>query len=256
MTNDQKELVQPILNTITNSDIKEFAMVLLEDMPDYIWHIGASSTGKYHPTYSLGEGGLMRHQIAVVRFLNFFFELEQYNSKLTTRQMDLMRVAGLLHDGRKSGSQQDYETSKYTRFNHPLLMADEIRKYDGKYLDHEEIEFIADVVSKHMGQWSEDRKSNVVLPKPSDRFSRMLHVADYLASRKCPTMDFTGYIEPKSTTINPEEYVLPFGKYSGQKLIDIYKAHPDYCDWMENNIHKRDVLSVLKMVKEKCKNED
>lgn len=256
MTNDQKELVQPILNTITNSDIKEFAMVLLEDMPDYIWHIGASSTGKYHPTYSLGEGGLMRHQIAVVRFLNFFFELEQYNSKLTTRQMDLMRVAELLHDGRKSGSQQDYETSKYTRFNHPLLMADEIRKYDGKYLDHEEIEFIADVVSKHMGQWSEDRKSNVVLPKPSDRFSRMLHVADYLASRKCLTMDFTGYIEPKSTTINPEEYVLPFGKYSGQKLIDIYKAHPDYCDWMENNIHKRDVLSVLKMVKEKCKNED
>lgn len=256
MTNDQKELVQPILNTITNSDIKEFAMVLLEDMPDYIWHIGASSTGKYHPTYSLGEGGLMRHQIAVVRFLNFFFEIEQYNSKLTTRQMDLMRVAGLLHDGRKSGSQQDYETSKYTRFNHPLLMADEIRKYDGKYLDHEEIEFIADVVSKHMGQWSEDRKSNVVLPKPSDRFSRMLHVADYLASRKCLTMDFTGYIEPKSTTINPEEYVLPFGKYSGQKLIDIYKAHPDYCDWMENNIHKRDVLSVLKMVKEKCKNED
>lgn len=115
MTNDQKELVQPILNTITNSDIKEFAMVLLEDMPDYIWHIGASSTGKYHPAYSLGEGGLMRHQIAVVRFLNFFFELEQYNSKLTTRQMDLMRVAGLLHDGRKSGSQQDYETSKYTR---------------------------------------------------------------------------------------------------------------------------------------------
>ncbi len=256
MTNDQKELVQPILNTITNSDIKEFAMVLLEDMPDYIWHIGASSTGKYHPTYSLGEGGLMRHQIAVVRFLNFFFELEQYNSKLTTRQMDLMRVAGLLHDGRKSGSQQDYEASKYTRFNHPLLMADEIRKYDGKYLDHEEIEFIADVVSKHMGQWSEDRKSNVVLPKPNDRFSRMLHVADYLASRKCLTMDFTGYIEPKSTTINPEEYVLPFGKYSGQKLIDIYKAHPDYCDWMENNIHKRDVLAVLKMVKEKCKNED
>lgn len=256
MTNDQKELVQPILNTITNSDIKEFAMVLLEDMPDYIWHVGASSTGKYHPNYSLGEGGLMRHQIAVVRFLNFFFELEQYNSKLTTRQMDLMRVAGLLHDGRKSGSQQDYETSKYTRFNHPLLMADEIRKYDGEYLDHEEIEFIADVVSKHMGQWSEDRKSNVVLPKPSDRFSRMLHVADYLASRKCLTMDFTGYIESKSTTINPEEYVLPFGKYSEQKLIDIYKAHPDYCDWMENNIHKRDVLSVLKMVKEKCKNED
>ena len=90
------KLVEPILNTIINEDIKEFAIVLLEDMPDYIWHVGASSTGKYHPLYSLGEGGLMRHQMAVVRFLNFFFELEQYNNKLTTRQMDLMRVAGAI----------------------------------------------------------------------------------------------------------------------------------------------------------------
>lgn len=256
MTNEQKELVQPILNTIINEDIKEFVIVLLEDMPDYIWHVGASSTGKYHPLYSLGEGGLMRHQMAVVRFLNFFFELEQYNNKLTTRQMDLMRVAGLLHDGRKSGSQKDYEVSKYTRFNHPLLMADEIRKYDGKYLNHDEIEFVAEAISKHMGQWSEDRKSNVILPKPDDKFSRMLHVADYLASRKCLTMDFEGYTEPKSTVTNPEEYILPFGKYNGQKLIDIYKAHPDYCDWLEKNISKRDVLTMLKMIKEKCKNED
>lgn len=256
MTNEQKELVQPILNTIINEDIKEFAIVLLEDMPDYIWHVGASSTGKYHPLYVLGEGGLMRHQIAVVRFLNFFFELEQYNSKLTTRQMDLMRVAGLLHDGRKSGSQKDYETSKYTKFNHPLLMADEIRKYHCKYLNYDEIEFIAEAISKHMGQWSEDRKSNVILPKPDDKFSRMLHVADYLASRKCLTMDFEGYTEPKSIVTNPEEYILPFGKYSGQKLIDIYKAHPDYCDWLEKNISKRDVLTMLKMIKEKCKNED
>lgn len=127
-----------------------------------------------------------------------------------------MRVAGLLHDGRKSGSQQDYEASKYTRFNHPLLMADEIRKYDGKYLDHEEIEFIADVVSKHMGQWSEDRKSNVVLPKPNDRFSRMLHVADYLASRKCLTMDFTGYIEPKVQLLTQKNMCYPSGNIVGR----------------------------------------
>lgn len=256
MTNEQKELVQPILNTIINSDIKEFAIVLLEDIPEYIWHVGASSTGKYHPQYSLGEGGLMRHQMAVVRFLNFFFELEQYNSKLTTRQMDLMRVAGLLHDGRKSGSQEDYEVSKYTRFNHPLLMADAIRKYDGKYLDHEEIEFIADVISKHMGAWNSDKKSSVILPKPDDKFSRMLHVADYLASRKCLTMDFEGYTEPTNTAVDPEEYILTFGKYNGQKLIDIYKAHPDYCDWLEKNISKRDVLASLKIIKENTKNDN
>ena len=77
MTDQQNKLVEPILNTIVNEDIKNFAKVLLNDFPDYIWHVGASSTGKYHPQYALGDGGLMRHQIAVVKFLNFFFELEK-----------------------------------------------------------------------------------------------------------------------------------------------------------------------------------
>ena len=85
MTDERLKLVQPVLDTFENTDIKEFAIVLLDNLPDYIWHVGASSTGKYHPAYSLGEGGLMRHQIAVVRFLNFFFALEQYNSKFNTQ---------------------------------------------------------------------------------------------------------------------------------------------------------------------------
>ncbi len=111
MTDERLKFVQPVLDTFENEDIKEFAIVLLDDMPEYIWHVGASSTGKYHPAYSLGEAGLMRHQIAVVRFLNFFLELEQYGSKLTSRERDLIRLAGFVHDGRKSGSQEDYEAN-------------------------------------------------------------------------------------------------------------------------------------------------
>ena len=101
MTEQQNNMVAPILSTIVNDDIREFAKVLVEGLPAYIWEVGASSTGKYHPQYSLGFGGLMRHQIAVVRFLNYFFELEQYNTKFTSRELDLMRIAGLVHDGRK-----------------------------------------------------------------------------------------------------------------------------------------------------------
>ena len=78
MMEQQSNMVDPILNTIVNDDIREFAKVLVDGLPQYVWEVGASSTGKYHPQYSLGEGGLMRHQIAVVRFLNFFFDLEQY----------------------------------------------------------------------------------------------------------------------------------------------------------------------------------
>lgn len=248
MTDERMNLIEPVLCTIENDDIREFAINLLDSLPEYIWTVPASSTGKYHPAYSLGDGGLMRHQMAVVRFLNFFFELEQYNSKLTSREMDLMRVAGLTHDGMKSGSQEQFSTNKYTKFEHPVLMAKKILESDG--LPQEELELIAAAISKHMGQWNTDKKSSTVLPKPSDKFSRMLHVADYLASRKCLTMDFDNYVveTPKKVEWD-ENYVMPFGKHAGEKLIDVYYCHPDYVEWMEKNITKPDVLNMIKAMK-------
>ena len=249
MTEERLNLVKPILDTFENDDIKEFTIVLLENLPEYIWHVGASSTGKYHPAYSLGEGGLMRHQMAVVRFLNFFFELEQYNSKLTSREMDLMRLSGLLHDGRKSGSQEDYMKSKYTKFDHPIQMADVVRSYDGQYLNHEEIEIIAEAISKHMGSWNTDRKSSMVLPKPNDKFSRMLHVADYLASRKCLTMDFDNYVSEKVEIPDLNTFTIPFGnKHKGELLIDIAKNDPSYISWMRENIKREPFISLIKQL--------
>lgn len=256
MTDERMKLVEPVLNTIENEDIKEFAIVLLDNLPEYIWTVPASSTGKYHPAYSLGDGGLMRHQMAVVRFLNFFFELEQYNSKLTSREMDLMRVAGLVHDGMKSGSQEQFSSNKYTKFEHPILMATKVRETTG-YLPENELELIADVISKHMGQWNTDKKSSITLPKPSDKFSRMLHVADYLSSRKALTMDFDNYVAtPVAKTTWDENYVMPFGRHAGQKMIDVYNKHPDYIAWCEENIKKPELLNMIKAMKEALKNKE
>lgn len=238
MTDERMKLVQPVLDTIENEDIKEFAVALLDELPEYIWTVPASSTGKYHPAYSLGDGGLMRHQIAVVRFLNFFFELEQYGSKLTSREMDLMRVAGLVHDGMKSGTQEQFEKSKYTKFEHPMLMAIKVRECTD-YLPLNELELIADVISKHMGQWNTDKKSSITLPKPSDKFSRMLHVADYLASRKSLTMDFENFEAAKQEKPDLDTFVIPFGKkHKGELLIDVAKNDPSYIDWMRKELDR------------------
>lgn len=248
MTDERMKLVEPVLNTIQNNDIKEFAVVLLDSLPEYIWTVPASSTGKYHPTYSLGDGGLMRHQMAVVRFLNFFFELEQYNSKLTSREMDLMRVAGLVHDGMKSGTQEQFSASKYTKFEHPILMANKVRETVG-YLPGNELEFIASVISRHMGQWNTDKKSSITLPKPSDKFSRMLHVADYLASRKCLTMDFEA-LQPEKP--NLDTFVMPFGKkHKGDLLVDIAKNDPTYIDWMRKELDRYPFNVLIKELDER-----
>lgn len=232
MTNEQLKFVEPILNTFENDDIKNFAKELLNDLPEYIWEVGASSTGKYHPAYTLGTLGLMKHQVAVVRFVNFFFELEQYKNRYDSRRRDLIRLAALVHDGRKSGSQEDYEKSKYTKFDHPILMAKAILSYKDKgFLPEAELKFIAIALSKHMGQWNTDKRSTVTLPRPDDEPSELLHLADYLASRKCLNMSFDDYEIPeeKLPEINPEDYVLTFGKHKDMALKDVPR---DYLNWL------------------------
>jgi hypothetical protein len=249
-------MITPILDTIQDEEIRTFAYVLVDNLPDYIWEVGASSTGKYHPAYSLGQGGLMRHQIAVVRFLNFFFGLEQYRAKFTSREMDLMRVAGLVHDGRKSGEQTDYARSKFTKFDHPIQMANIIRSYDGQFLNHDDLEFMAHCIESHMGQWNTDRKSSVVLPKPMDEYQQFVHLADYLASRKDLTMAFDNYEQPKVELPDVNEYVLNFGKHTGKKLVDVFKKHRDYLEWCKENIHREPLMSLIKVLEEQEKSQD
>ena len=252
MTEQQNNMVDPILSTIVNDDIREFAQVLVETLPAYIWEVGASSTGKYHPAYSLGIGGLMRHQIAVVRFLNYFFELEQYNTKFTSREMDLMRVAGLVHDGRKSGEQNDYARSKFTKFDHPIQMANVIRSYEGKYLNRDELEFIAHCIESHMGQWNTDRKSSIVLQKPMDDYQHFVHLADYLASRKDLTMAFDSVDTPKLVAVNVDEYVINFGRHKGSKLVDVFNTDRSYCMWLKENSYQKEIVEMIKQLEAKA----
>lgn len=257
MTEQQNNMVAPILATIVNEDIREFAKVLVEGLPNYIWEVGASSTGKYHPAYSLGVGGLMRHQIAVVRFLNFFFELEQYKVQFTSREMDLMRVAGLVHDGRKSGEQADYERSKFTKFDHPIQMANVVRSYEGKYLNHDELVFIAHCIESHMGQWNTDRKSSVVLEKPKDGYQFFVHLADYLASRKDLTMAFDNVEQPKVEAPDINEYKLTFGRHNGKTIPEVAKVDMGWLIWAKDNLSREPVATLIKtFLKEQKAQED
>ena len=182
--------LEELVNTMENDDIKALAGEMIESIPDYFYHVPASSTGKYHPAYGLGEGGLLRHTVALVNILNFLFDT---TDEYTSREKDLLRLAGIMHDTRKSGSQEEYNKSNGTKFEHPIYAAEVIRKYKNRGYNDYEIELMARVVESHMGKWNTSKYSEVVLPIPQDKFQIILHQADYLASRKNLEFKFTDF---------------------------------------------------------------
>ena len=160
---------------------------LVSMLPDYFFEVPASSTGKYHPKYALGDGGLVRHTKSAVRMAYELLSNPIIGGKYTLHEKDLMIIALILHDGLKSGK----EKSQYTKVEHPLLVAEFIKdNMDNLEMDDEDIEFICEVISSHMGAWNKDFDGNEVLPVPRTKYQSFVHMCDYLASRKFINVEF------------------------------------------------------------------
>jgi hypothetical protein len=163
------------LSLISDATIRVFTESILNGLPKYFWEVPASSTGKYHPDYALGKGGLVRHTKAAVKIANELFNLEMFRELLPLR--DSILSALILHDGLKHGK----EFSEFTKFEHPVIMRDYLLE-NAKELPF--IQTIANLIASHMGQWSQNSRSAILLPKPESKAGKFVHLCDYLASRK------------------------------------------------------------------------
>jgi hypothetical protein len=153
------------LNLIQNTTKREKLMNLLRRTAYKNISGAASSTGKYHPKFANGEFGLSRHTKAVVKFVTVicdaFPELNQ----------DTMVIAAIAHDAFKYASDEE----EYTAHDHAAVAANELEK--AGFTDE------ARLVKSHMGRWPSDRSHGKV-PKPEQFDEKMLHLADYIASKK------------------------------------------------------------------------
>lgn len=174
------------INYIKNSEYRNNTKILLDLLPSYFYEIAASSTGKYHPSYTLGTGGLVRHTKTVVKIAYELLKNQTIGYKFTDREKDLIIMSLLLHDGLKHG-----KDGKGYAFTHPLIIADFIRKNKDKTtLNNDDIEFIASTIETHMGEWNTDYFGQELLPLPKNRYQRFAHMCDFLASRKFVNVEF------------------------------------------------------------------
>ena len=172
---------------IKGKDMREFATKSVEELPDYFFTVPASSSGRFHPSYALGNGGLLRHTRSALRIAHELFRMDMFKY-LGQNGRDIVFTSLILHDGQKQGDGK----GKHTVATHPLLQAEAMRKSETrKLIPSDDFDIICGNIECHMGQWNFDYTSHKeVLPKPDSRIKNIVHLCDYLASRRCLEMNF------------------------------------------------------------------
>jgi len=178
------EIFSEELKLIKDKTLADNVRLFLDEaVPEYFFQIPASSSGKYHPWYSLGYGGLVRHTKAAVKIAADLLNLEQYLSL----DADAIIAALILHDTFKQGK----EESGHTVGEHPLIASKTIRWWVYDTLPKEQqASFIklCSLIESHMGEWNyvehDDDERSTFMPKPKSEEEKFVHMCDYLASRK------------------------------------------------------------------------
>lgn len=169
LANELKRIAKPDLRSMV-------ASFLLEKVPNYFWSIPASSSGKYHPSFSQGEGGLIRHTQMVVAVVEELLR-ELPSADVRSINTDIVYAACILHDTFKNGNID----SGHTVISHPSIAADEWVAYCEKNdFNSDAVEQIAALIECHMGKWNRHVcRDNVLIQETT-----LVHHADYIASRK------------------------------------------------------------------------
>lgn len=171
------------IDTIENEELREFAHFCIDNIPAYFWKIPASSSGKYHPVTDLGEGGLVRHSLMVYRV---GLDLLTQNDIKNTLFCDMVKFATLFHDCCKAGTQN--EAAPNTVHEHPTLAVILLSKIAASFQLTDAFRAIlieiCEAIESHMGRWTASKYSPIKLPTPKTKLEKLVHTADYIASRK------------------------------------------------------------------------
>ena len=247
------------IGDIKDADLKAFATELIANADDYFFVVPASSSGKYHPPFDLGDGGLVRHTRLVAYMAKSLAESYCFSDYDT----DCLIVAALAHDIKKQGNGD----TGHTVWDHPILAMHYVQEIYGKTnfnVPADTIEKISNAVSSHMGKWGNEPrfcKGNTPLPMPVTDFEKALQAADYVASRKeiidfkfRDTEEVNIVAQPKSvlppvnemSLFELENYQMPFGKHKGKTLREVKPT--GYLDWMlkQTDFANKDTQEIVR----------
>lgn len=164
------------IQMISSIDLQDFVRFFFDEkVGAWFWKSGASSSGKYHPEFTHGEGGLVRHTRAVAMVCEELLRLSGY-AYMKEEYKDYVLVACLLHDTCKYGTADEENKDCYK--THGALAADAVALAWNEFFNERCPELLLMAIRSHMGQWTENKDD-----RPFTNIDRLVHLSDYIASR-------------------------------------------------------------------------
>ena len=165
-----------VTDHMTNGYLLEVFNEYVEVIPEGFWTAPASTSGKYHPAFSLGEGGLVRHSAAV---LFVAMDLAQLWRIRSGPALEAVVLSAAVHDTYKGGIGPDWEYAH----DHAELAAHRLFQMldaSRNIVEQKALATAVHAVADHMSLWG---------PKPTDMRSTdnvgsVIIAADYTTSLK------------------------------------------------------------------------
>ncbi len=254
------EFFQTELGWIKDATLRLAVRSALEAAPAWFWTAPSSSSGKWHPVDSNGEGGLCRHTAKGTWLVYKYAECFGVDS-------DILVSAFLLHDWRKFGPDDEMESGRdrphYKR--HAELGADELLERFPEFCgvgDQEppsglrhKWEAVCSLIRSHDGKWG--------TCQPYTLEQKLVHIADVTAAHKeLVAVKFYDPDRPVEAPVETNyerliekdgEVFLNFGKNSGKSIKSIIENDTGYADWiLSDKYDKEDVKEAFVVAMEEC----
>jgi len=175
-------------------ELRQFVVDVFEALcPVYFWTVPASTSGRYHPSVALGQGGLIRHVKLAVWWGKELCRALDVPDKREERgqHLDEVTTALLLHDLVKNGFEVDGKMKRSAKAtaSHGAWLCEAIWKQVLQGQANERQRLVLFAIAGHMGIWTADdlakyRPASRKLGSTERQIAMLVHIADYAASRK------------------------------------------------------------------------
>lgn len=184
----------PEFAEIKDQRIKDFTRRCFDVVcPDYFWVRAASKSGKYHPSFVTGDGGLARHVKYVCYWVGQNSRAWSGNGQGDDigpqNLFDCAMSAAIMHDMVKEGDpgrRLKPTTIPMINYHGVELMEAIYDRVLGGKIEFDEQLLILYGVAAHMGIWTKPEKFQPwnLTGGAARQVATLVHMSDYAASRK------------------------------------------------------------------------